>query len=396
MKDVAVPSIDPSAELPTKHTALPPKATTAALPQKTFTAASTKPFAAPTEEPSAAFSTEPSAAGEPPPGTADEAEAESDGDSPDDEYYGMPMPWKPSPLKGSTTTYKIFPRVILHDIHDKAGINDRLFVLTRMLAFATEVKAALGFPTPEQMLGHRHGDTAASNWTEYYVLRPKVHPIDAIRCAPGIEQVTIRKASELKKMPSWLMETLMDTQRPLCLRIQAKYSEIRVPKNETSDIQTLMERGARHMEVWTSGRVVKLLKQATRQNYILRRPYNVLHVRLGDKATPACSTPSYIVEKVEHMIAGNGEHGSHPWVVMSDGGDDFFQQLVEAGRKKHIKFITEKEMRPLHTLTDNYLRYTVLECIFGGAQLAMSNFKDHGKFCKFAPKHAVPTHLIGC
>lgn len=314
----------------------------------------------------------------------------------DDASADVPMPWRPSPLPGSTPSLKIFHRAIFHDIHDKAGINDRLFVLTRMLAFATEVKAVLGFPTPEQMLGHRHGDTSAVNWTEYYVMQPKVHPLDGIQCEPGVDQVTIRKASELKTMPSWLKEDLMDTERPLCLRIKAKFSEIKVPKGQTSDIQDFMARGARHMAVWTSGKVVGLWKKTQRSNYFLRRPYNVVHVRLGDKATPACGTPTYIVGRVERMILQHGEHGYYPWVVMSDGDDDFFQQLVEAGRRRHIKFVTEKEMRPLDELEDNYLRYTVLECIFGGAQLALSNFKDHGRLCKVAPNHVVPTHFIGC
>lgn len=313
-----------------------------------------------------------------------------------DPETGVPGVWRPTPLPGSTKDVKIFSRVIFHDIHDKAGINDRLFVLTRMLAFATEVKAVLAFPTPDKMLGKRHGHTSALNWTDYFVTRPKVHAMDGVKCMPGVHEVAITDAKMLTAMPRWFSALLKDTSRPMCLRVKVKYAEIKVPKGNASDILEMTERGAGKMGVWTSGQVVEILKKAKRSNYILRNPYNVVHVRLGDKATRKCSTPSYIVESVEKFKSQHTEHGQYPWLVMSDGDDSFFQQLVTVGKKRRIKFITERELRPLYDLQDNYLRYTVLECIFGGAALALSNFKDHGRLCKVAPHHLVPTHFIGC
>jgi len=283
-------------------------------------------------------------------------------------------------------------RLIMYDVQDHAGLDDRIFVMMHMLSIATVVKATLAFPSPAQLLGRKHGDSLANWWDEYYFTDPPIHRFQDVQCSSDVKETVVTHAGFVDKLDAEVYGALMDTNKPLCLRVKIKYySMIRGGKTEL-----LINLGLPNVRIWTSNKVAHLMQEVIREVPQLNNDYNVAHLRLGDKQQ-SCVTATNVEHAIMNLTKAHPQGGrDKPWLVMSDGDEAFFSRLLNKARRDGVKLITEMDVKVLKQLKDNYLRYTVLSCFCGGADLQLWNYKQIGGRCNLKRSQSVASARFAC
>lgn len=284
------------------------------------------------------------------------------------------------------------PRLIMYDVQDHAGLDDRIFVMMHMLSFATVVQASLAFPAPSQLLGRKHGDSLAGWWDEYYFTDPPIHRFQDVACSPNIPETVVTHPQLVDALDEDTYAALMDQTQPLCLRIKIKYyAMIRGGKTEL-----LINMGIPNVRIWTSQKVARIMEEVIREVPEFNNDYNVAHVRLGDKSQ-SCVTAANVEHAILNLTNAHPQGGlTKPWLVMSDGDRSFFKKLMIRANRDNLHLITESDVKVLSELQDNYLRYTVLSCFCGGADLQLWNYKQIGGRCNLKRSQSVASARFAC
>lgn len=289
-------------------------------------------------------------------------------------------------------------RVIIYDIEsERRGLDDRINAITKWLSFATQAGAAFAFPTPNSSLSEGHGHSSAKWWTEYYVTVPPVYRFEDVACDPD---ATVFKITAFKDMSTWparAKQALMNHSAPLCVRLQIGPDT--QDEREHTSVLTLMDKGARLVNVWTSYKVAHVVQAVMKEVPAFRLSYNAAHVRLGDKLRRGgvlCSNTTYVVDHMQRTLSKYPVYGQSPWLLMSDGSADFFKEMKQQSHTHGFELISELDIKALTGLDDNFLRYCALECLWGASDVAVSTYKNLGGRCKMKPEHSGGSSLLAC
>lgn len=284
-----------------------------------------------------------------------------------------------------------YPRRLLrYEVTEHAGLGDRLTVIATLLSIATEFNAWLAFPDPKDALGASHGNSSAFWWDEYVVTRPVFAPADKVECAPYATTFNITNKADFDRLVQSEDELLHHQDAPICIRLQEHYFTLM----ENDVFRNLVDKGAPAVSMWTSNKVATLARRVKTELKTAR--YNAMHVRLGDKATPLCSTATHVAESAYEICQANPEYAEEPWFLMSDGEAQFFEDMHVAMREKGFPLITERDLTALDSITDNFLVFSALECIFAAADIALMTYKNLGHRCMPEAEHAVTPRFIDC
>lgn len=276
-------------------------------------------------------------------------------------------------------------RVFFFDVIQGRGLDDRMYQLVQWLSLATSAGAALAFPSPQSTLTAGHGACTAEWWTDYYVTDPPVYRFDEVRCDPAAEEINITNFDDYNAWPAKAREALRNQSVPLCIRLQLG-EDAKGSGKVTGITERWIREGAKFVAVWTSDKVANIIQEVLEKNDDLSSgQYNAAHVRLGDKLSrlngTLCRNASNVVNAMERVTGRNAIYASNPWILMSDGEDDFFDDMATTAAEHGFTLLSEKNMQGVNNLTDNYLRYTALSCLWAESDLAVATYKSLGKRC---------------
>lgn len=280
-------------------------------------------------------------------------------------------------------------RALRYDIHDSAGLGDRLSVIARLLSIATAWNVRLAFPPPQDVLGKRHGNSSALWWDEYVVTEPRFVDSTQHQCAPGATTFNITSKEEFESLAASKHPDLVRADRHVCISLQEHYFTLM----QSEVFKGLTQRGALGVSLWTSWKVATMARGVRHE---LAAHFNAMHVRLGDKSTPKCSSPAHVTGAVINFTHNHPVYAKEPWFLMSDGGDEFFTGMRAAMREANFQFITERDLVTTRGIDDNFLVFSALECVFAGSDLALISFKDIGSRCMPDREHAVQPKYLDC
>lgn len=287
-------------------------------------------------------------------------------------------------------TANVASRLVRYEVVETGGIGDRLEVIATLLSIATQLKAMLAFPSPQQAL--EYGNTSAVWWDEYVITQPKFAPLNQVDCLPEVTTFTITNKTSFEEMLSSDHPVLSNPNQPLCIRIQQHYFKL---KNSPL-FERLAETGGAGVSMWTSNKVALLAKQVKTELTSASGNYNALHVRLGDGAGPACEDAEHLAETVLNMTQGSPPYAQQPWFLMSDGSEQFFADMHHAMSRRGIALIAETDLATTEAITDDYLIASALECVFGASDVALITDQDIGHWCMPEETDAVNRRPINC
>lgn len=292
-------------------------------------------------------------------------------------------------LHGQTGTPE---RLMRYEVPEHAGIGDRVSVIATLIAIATEFKATLAFPSPMEALGAKHGNASASWWDAYIVTTPAFVPVEEVDCSPGAIEFNITSTEDFDSLLRSQDGPLNDEDTPVCIRLQEHFFALR----HSEHFMGLAVKGGLAVSAWTSNKVALLSEQVKAELMQTAEHYNAMHIRLGDKATTTCESAVHVTDTANNMILEYAEYAEEPWFLMSDGDEGFFADMYDEMERGNLTLIAETDLETVKAVTDNYMRFSALECVFAAADLALITYKDIGHRCLPGVTHAVQPRFIDC
>lgn len=288
------------------------------------------------------------------------------------------------------------PRVLYYNTDRGGGLSDRMWTFYNLLAIATSLHAALAVDSPQALLTKEHGDPlqAADWWDSYITTDPPLYKFKEVECDADYQ---IRMSPDanvfFEKMTADMIEQLLDPEKPLCLTINFHYYELQdslkspnVAVAGSGILRDLLRFGMEKVSFSPGNTVVSLANRAVLETPQLQQGYNMAHVRQGDKGAPECTSAANVVERMQRLMAIESHSllaSTKSWLVMSNGGKVFFDELSRCERGD-ISILTESDLPLLAGLKDNFLRYAILQHLYGGAQRVLYTYKP----MRLRPNHA--------
>jgi hypothetical protein len=180
------------------------------------------------------------------------------------------------------------------------------------------------------------------------------------------------------------MESLMNPQLPLCVTINYNWYDMQDALDKMSTevgtrfTRNLVRLGLDKVSFRPSADVQSLADRIVKESSELRRGYGMVHVRRGDKGMPKCTSPVHVLERIQALAAVRGiELPASPsvWLVMSNGGQVWLSELQNRSLKLGINIVTETKLPLLATIEDNFMKYAVLQHLYGNAQRVLYTYK---------------------
>lgn len=278
--------------------------------------------------------------------------------------FALPRQAKHEELEDSESFGRRPIRTIIYDVREHAGLSDRLWVIHSLLAVAHMSKAKLAFPSPDQSLG-KHGNATAEWWDSYFAIDPPLLRLEDAECDPSAVPVIVSSEDEVAALAN--SGTLSRFRQPLCVRFTVGYWDGRM----STAFKDTRERGLEHVRIWTSPFVASLVQRTIAEELLLQGDYNAVHIRLGDKATETCSDAHYVINSMLDSESSFPEYAHEPWLLMSDGDDDFFESMQEEAHARGVTLVTERELPTIQSEPDDFLRYLATLCLYGGSSVAL-------------------------
>lgn len=283
-------------------------------------------------------------------------------------------------------------RLVRYEVDEHAGIGDRLSVMAELLSIATSFQAVLAFPSPRSSLGIVHGNTSALWWDDYVVTYPSFRNKDETHCAHGATTFNITSKTDFEELMTSDAGPLYNVAKPLCIRLQEHYFNLKLSVAFTDFALT----GAPFVSVWTSNKVTMLASKIKGELMRSSLHYNAMHVRLADKYNEVCASAQHVADTAYNLTQDHPEYADEPWFLMSDGKKEFFTRMHKAMASKGLILITESDLQTTKEITDNYLQFVALECVFAASDLALNTYKEIGHRCLPEGIHSVNPKFIDC
>jgi hypothetical protein len=260
-----------------------------------------------------------------------------------------------------------------------------MWVFYNLLAISSALHAAFVAFAPIMLLTSAHGDLDAAKgwWDSYFLTEPRIHQQQDVQCADGIGMSVLASPAELFRGADEIAtKALFDPMQPLCLGINFNWyglqDAINASRVGSGFAAELLRLGIEKVSFKPSGMVEFLAAQVLLEIPRLREGYGMVHVRRGDKGTPECTSPAYVKDRIQHLESLDGAGfppKPHVWVVMSNGGEAWFRNFTHFARSAGIDIIVEGDLESVVHLRDNFLRYAVLQHLYGGAHRVLYTYK---------------------
>ena len=108
----------------------------------------------------------------------------------------------------------------------------------------------------------------------------------------------------------------------------------------------------------------------------LKRPYNSVHIRRGDKSK-ACNSVESTINKIKIMNNAKPENKKFPWVVFTNADIAYIEQFKISAKNERIKVVMEHDFLPNllpDARSDNYLKFAVFSCLHAFAYSRLETF----------------------
>lgn len=264
-------------------------------------------------------------------------------------------------------------RLVLYEFAQHAGLDDRLSVMTALNSMAVMMDAQLVFPDPWHSLGRVHGNTSADWWDEYVEVEPKVLRLGEDNCTANALEVNLTDPMLLDAVDAPTKARVMDVSQSVCLRINISFFMFA----DNSTMKRLLKAGWEQgvVRVTASEQVRSLVDGVRRDLRTANGQYNAIHVRRSDHGLYDCNGALNSLVTMLKLTDQYPEYHAYPWMLMSDGEPEFFDDIARMARLNNLSIVPEMKLAAVADLEDDFSRYLALECAYSSATIAINTFK---------------------
>jgi len=187
-------------------------------------------------------------------------------------------------------------------------------------------------------------------------------------------EVNLTEPGLIDAIDSEIKTRVLDPSESICLRIQIGIWEFA----PNSTMKELLSTGWDQTLVSvTASQKIQDLVEAVRNEVTNQGggSYNAIHVRRGDHGLQNCNGALNALVTMLRLGDLNPDTKSFPWLLMSDGEPEFYDELLRLAGLNNLTIVPEGALHTVAPLKDDFSRYLALECAYSSAAVAINTFK---------------------